>query len=67
MSKPASHLPADLAQHRVLTIAEASAVTSLSPDALRRNHPDKIIQLGMRRQGIAIENVLRITRGEAIF
>jgi hypothetical protein len=66
MAKTSTSLSADLSQHRVLPLAEASAVTSLSQDALRRNHGDKIVRLSARRQGISLENTLKIARGEAV-
>jgi hypothetical protein len=65
MPRASAPLPADLIQHRVLPLAEASQVTSLSTDALRRNHAKLIVQLSERRQGISYENVLRIARGVA--
>jgi hypothetical protein len=41
-----------------VTLAEASRLSSLSIDTLRRNHRDKFIRLSARRYGVRRRDVL---------
>jgi hypothetical protein len=49
---------------RMLTLRQAAELTSLSEDTLRRNYPDKIRKLSVRRRGMKLRDVLAI--GEKI-
>lgn len=46
---------------RVAPMPEASHLSGLSEDSLRRHHPDKIIDLSPRRQGMRVRDALTIT------
>ena len=43
---------------RIVTLAEAARLSSLSIDTLRRNHRDKFIRLSERRYGMRRRDVL---------
>lgn len=45
---------------RIVTLAEASRLSSESVDTLRRRHADKIIQLSPRRQGMRVKHALML-------
>jgi hypothetical protein len=45
---------------RMLSLAEAAQLTSLSLDTLRRRHADKIHVLSPRRRGMRLRDVLAI-------
>ena len=49
---------------RVLMWPEVEERTSLSKDSVKRHHPEKIVKLSPRRQGVTMRNVLRIARGQ---
>ena len=53
-------LPPELELERVVTLEEAYAISSLSPDAWRDNYPDLVIQLSPKRQGIKLKHVLAV-------
>jgi len=59
-SKRRYQLPAELELERIVSLKVAHELTGLSPDAWRDNHPDKIIQLSPRRQGIKLKHVLNV-------
>jgi hypothetical protein len=48
---------------RVVPIAEAERITSLSRDGLQRHHRDKIVRLSPRRVGMRLRDVLAIASG----
>ena len=50
----------ELRMRRIVSIREASELTSLSEDSLRRNHADKICRLSPRRQGMVLADVLAL-------
>jgi hypothetical protein len=50
--------PLELA--RIVTLEEASRLSSESIDTLRRRHADKIINLSPRRVGMRVRDVLRL-------
>ena len=50
----------ELKMRRIISIREASELTSLSEDSLRRNHADKIRRLSPRRQGMVLADVLAL-------
>jgi hypothetical protein len=55
------YLDADLIeQRRIIPLSQAARLTSLSVDSLRRNHSDKIRQLGPRRVGMSLADALSI-------
>ena len=45
---------------RIVTLEEASRLTSQSIDTIRRRHRDKIIQLSPRRQGMRVKHALML-------
>jgi hypothetical protein len=45
---------------RIITLNEASRLSSQSVDTLRRRHRDKIIQLSLRRQGMRVKHALML-------
>jgi hypothetical protein len=45
---------------RIVTLAEASRLSSESIDTLRRRHGDRIIQLSLRRQGMRVKHALML-------
>jgi hypothetical protein len=47
--------------HRIARLSEASRLSGLSEDSLRRNHSDKIIRLGPRAVGMRIGHCLQLT------
>jgi hypothetical protein len=50
---------------RIITLKEASRLSSESVDSLRRRNPDKIIQLSPHRIGIRVRDALRILPDDA--
>jgi hypothetical protein len=59
------HFDVDLIeQRRIVPLSEVARLTSLSVDSLKRNHSDKIRQLGPRRIGMSLADALSI--GERI-
>jgi hypothetical protein len=65
MAKQPFLLSADIADLRVISIAEAAALNSLSADTIRRNHSDKILRLSRRRQGMRLRDALALGRTSA--
>jgi hypothetical protein len=49
-----------LERRRILSLQKVAKLTSLSTDALKRNHPDKIKRLSARRLGMSIADALAI-------
>ena len=47
--------------NRIARLAEASRLSGLSEDSLRRNHSDKIIRLGPRAIGMRVGHCLQLT------
>jgi len=66
MSKPTkTNVPglpklADIEFYRIVRLAEASRLSGVSEDSLRRNHPDKIIRLGPRAVGMRVGHCLHL-------
>jgi hypothetical protein len=56
---PPSELTA-LELERVLLMPEAERITGLSHDTLKRNFPDKIIQLSRRRIGMKVKHAISL-------
>jgi hypothetical protein len=55
------HFDVDLIeQRRIIPLSEVARLTSLSVDSLKRNHSDKIRQLGPRRIGMSLADALNI-------
>ena len=44
----------------IVSLDQASEMSSASKDTIKRNHPDKIIQLGKRRLGMRVRDVLQL-------
>jgi hypothetical protein len=49
-----------LERRRILSLQKVAKLTSLSTDALKRNHPGKIKRLSARRLGMSIADALAI-------
>jgi hypothetical protein len=47
---------------RIITLDQASALTSLSRDTIKRNYRDKFIQLSPRRIGMRLGDVLALIK-----
>jgi hypothetical protein len=45
---------------RIASLAEASKLSSMSEDTLRRRHGDKIIKLSDRRSGMRVKHALML-------
>jgi hypothetical protein len=46
--------------NRIVRMSEAERLSGLSEDSLRRNHSDKIIQLGPRAIGMRVGHALQL-------
>ena len=46
--------------NRVASLQEASRLSGLSPDSLRRHHADRIVRLAPRRSGMRVIDALMI-------
>jgi len=46
---------------RIVPLAEAARLSSLSPDSLMRHYRDKLIQLSPRRFGMRVGDALQLT------
>jgi hypothetical protein len=57
--------PTWLELERVVSIAEAEQITSLSRDALQRHYREKIVRLSPRRVGMRLRDVLAIANSGA--
>jgi hypothetical protein len=62
-SEPVSKLP-PLLLERVITMREATELTSLSAETLERVYPQWVLRLSPKRKGMKLKNVLRIAEGE---
>jgi hypothetical protein len=52
------NIPEDLLLKRIVPLKQASELSSLSEDTLRRRYPDKIVKLSERRQGMRLGDAL---------
>jgi hypothetical protein len=50
--------PIELA--RIISLNEAARLSNLSEDSLKRNHRDKILELGPRRLGMRVGDALML-------
>jgi hypothetical protein len=48
---------------RIIPLAEAARLSSLSDDVWRREHADKLVRLSPRRVGVRLADALMISRG----
>jgi hypothetical protein len=55
-------LPSDRELDRIISLQEAEAISSVSPESWKRNYPEKIIKLGPRRIGIRLRDALMLER-----
>jgi hypothetical protein len=55
-------LPTKYELDRIISLQEAKQVSSLSPDSWKRNHADKIIDLGPRRFGVRLRDALMLKK-----
>jgi hypothetical protein len=53
-------LSTELELERIVSLKEAEAVSTLSSDSLKRHHPDKIVKLSPRRQGMRLKHALML-------
>ena len=53
---------ADTELDRIVSLAEAERLSSVSRDSWRRNHADKLIRLGPRRFGVRLRDVLMFNK-----
>jgi hypothetical protein len=66
MSKPTKTSEQELPEltalelNRIVRMSEAERLSGLSEDSLRRNHSDKIIQLGPRAIGMRVGHALQL-------
>jgi hypothetical protein len=65
MSMPAPttnrvELPQEIELQRIVSLAQASELSGLSEDTLRRRHADKILKLSPRRNGMRVRDALML-------
>jgi hypothetical protein len=48
--------------HRVVDLKEASRLSGLSVDSIKRHHSDKIIDLSPRRRGMRVRDALMLAQ-----
>jgi len=53
-------LSPELRLEQIVPLQQASKLSSLSVDSLRRNHSEKIIELGPRRDGMRVKDALML-------
>ena len=58
-------LPSPIELNRIVPMGEASELSSLSEDTLRREHPDKIVHLSKRRDGMRVGHALMLKAKES--
>lgn len=58
-------LSEELELRKVLPLEQATEITNLSRDTLKRNFPDKIIRLSPRRLGMRLSDALAIGKPAA--
>jgi hypothetical protein len=62
VAKPKRH-PAELTPielERIVSLEEAARLGGVSTDTLRRNYPEKILQLSPKRRGMRLRDALRL-------
>lgn len=47
---------------RIVSLEQASALCSLSPDTIKRRHPTALVQLSPRRVGIRLRDALMLSK-----
>jgi hypothetical protein len=50
---------------RIVSLEDAAALTSLSPDTIRRTFRSKLVKLSPRRVGLRLRDCLMLDGGEA--
>lgn len=50
---------------RIVTLREASRLSSESVDTLKRRHTSKLVKLSPRRLGMRVRDALMLNQGEA--
>jgi hypothetical protein len=60
MSRYSFKLSPDRELDQIVSLQQAEKPSSLSVDSLRRNHSDKIIKLGPRRDGMRVRDALML-------
>ena len=56
----------ELERQRLIPLAQAAEITSLSQDSLRRHHRDKIRKIGRRRLAMRLADVLAIGETQTV-
>jgi hypothetical protein len=56
--------PTPLDLERVWELPKAGVFLTISPDTIKRNYPQWVVQLSRRRQGIKFRHVLQIAGGK---
>jgi hypothetical protein len=66
MSKPARggafKLARELELERIVSLQEAATLSSISADSWKRNHREKLVELGPRRLGVRLRHALMLDR-----
>jgi hypothetical protein len=58
-------IPEELLLKRIVPLKQASELSSLSEDTLRRRYPEKIVKLSERRQGMRLGDALLLNSATA--
>jgi hypothetical protein len=59
-SKSDSHLSA-LELNRIVSLAEAARLSSMSEDTIKRRFPEKLVRLSPRRLGVRVADALMLS------
>ena len=59
-------LSAELELERIVPLQQAAELRSTSVDTLKRRHPDKIIRLSPRRNGMRLRDALMLRQSEPV-
>jgi len=59
-SPTAAEEPSWLELQRIVNLQEASRLSGMSPDTLKRRHSERIIQLSPRRLGMRVKDALQL-------
>jgi hypothetical protein len=58
--------PTWLQLESIIPLAKVREITSLSDEAIARNHGHRMVQLSARRRGMKLKDALAIANGEAV-
>jgi hypothetical protein len=65
MSSNNTPLSAEIEMARIVPLKEAARLAGCSADTLKRNHPDKIVQISDRRVGMRVRDALQLGEAKA--